>query len=88
MARAIVRYSFDGKDGKTIRAEIRKRLMADDLFVALGTASWESTESADLNAAIGRIRWALEVVEGSDPHALDHIWIYIDNDSVEADAAD
>ena len=62
--------------------------MADDLFVALGTASWESAENTELGAAIGRIRWALEVVEGSDPDALDHIWIYIDNGPVQADKAD
>ena len=44
MPRAIIRYSFDGDEGKPIRTEIRKRLMADGLFVASGTGSWESAE--------------------------------------------
>ncbi len=88
MARAVIRYSFDGDEGKTIRMEIRKRLMAEDLFVARGTASWESAENTDLGAVIGRIRWALEALEGTDPDALDHIWIYIDNGPVEMDSGD
>jgi hypothetical protein len=83
MARAIIRYSFDGDEGKAIRMEIRKRLMADGLFVAHGTGSWESAEGVSLGDAISRIRWALEYVE-QHPHALDHIWIYLDEPAAPA----
>lgn len=79
MARAIIRYSFDGDEGEAIRREIRKRLMVDGLFVPLGTGSWESDPRTTLEQAVSRIRWALQHVEEEHPAALDHIWVYIDN---------
>jgi len=78
MARAIIRYSFDGDEGKVIRGEIGKRLLADDRFMRHGTASWESTPDTLIKDAVNAIRWALEVVEGH-ADALDHLWIYIDD---------
>ncbi|MFZ1926247.1 MAG: hypothetical protein WAU42_08910 [Solirubrobacteraceae bacterium] len=85
MSRAIIRYSFDGDDGKTIRMDIGKRLLERGRFIRSGTASWESRSDLPLSEAVDAIRWALEVVEESDPDALDHIWIYIDNGTVETD---
>jgi hypothetical protein len=83
MARAIIRYSFDGDDGKAIRTEIRKRLSTN--FVQRGkTASWESRPNARLSDLVGDLRWALERVQTEIPdgaRVLDHIWIYIDDPS-------
>ena len=81
MARAIIRYSFDGDEGKPIRIEIGKRLMYEDRFRRTGTASWESSPETSISDAIHAIRWALEFVEESSSEALDHIWIYIDDPS-------
>lgn len=82
MARAIIRYSFDGDHAKNIRAEIRKRLTADGRFRRLGTASWESTPGTSIYDTVSAIRWALEVVEASPSGNLDHVWIYIDDPSL------
>ena len=78
MARAIIRYSFDGEEGKAIRHEIGKRLLSSGRFARHGTASWESTPDTSVPDAISDIRWALEYVQ-EHPDALDHIWIYIDD---------
>jgi len=83
MSRAIIRYSFDGDEGKAIRMDIGKRLLDQGRFMLSGTASWESHPDLALSEAVDAVRWALEVVEESDPHALDHIWIYIDNGPAE-----
>jgi hypothetical protein len=81
MARAIIRYSFDGNAGKAIRTEIRKRLSQN--FVQHGkTASWESRPSAPLTDVLSDLRWALDVAQRKIPEGqrvLDHIWIYIDD---------
>jgi len=63
--------------------DIGKRLLDQGRFVRSGTASWESHPDLALSEAVEAVRWALEVVERSDPYALDHIWIYIDNGPAE-----
>jgi hypothetical protein len=85
MARAIIRYSCDGDEGKATRKEIRKRLGVSDVrFQRRGTASWET--SGDPEPSVGQvlkaIRWLLEGIEETgDNDALDHLWIYIDQDA-------
>jgi hypothetical protein len=81
VARAIIRYSFDGDEGKPIRTEIRKRLSTN--FVQQGkTASWESRPDTALSQLLSDLRWVLERVQTEIPdeaRVLDHIWIYIDD---------
>jgi hypothetical protein len=45
MARAIIRYSFDGEEGKAIRHEIGKRLLSSGRFARHGTASWKARQT-------------------------------------------
>jgi hypothetical protein len=81
MARALIRYSFDGAAGKSIRTEIRKRLSQN--FVQHGkTASFESRPDVPLTDVLSDLRWALDVAQSGIPEGqrvLDHIWIYIDD---------
>jgi hypothetical protein len=90
MARAIIRYSFDGDEGKAIRTQIRKRLSQN--FVQHGrTASFESKPDVPLADVLSDLRWALDVAQRKIPEGqrvLDHIWIYIDNGPAETGSSD
>lgn len=79
MARAIVRYSFDGPPRGT-RSQVRDVLRAAD-YHELGTASFEARD-ARLEDLVQALREVLDIV--SKPAAdvkLDHLWIYLDEPS-------
>ncbi len=76
MARAIIRYSFNGRGSRGSNLEMGKRLGHTGAgFEKRGTAMWES--ASDLSEALPAIKRALDLaVERGN---LDHIWIYIDD---------
>lgn len=76
MARAIVRYSFDG-GAKGARTKVRNALRSAG-FEEVGTASFEVRDApcADVVEALHEI---LDIVK--EPPAgvrIDHLWIYLD----------
>jgi hypothetical protein len=75
MARAIVRYSFDG-DRRASRQAIRDALRAAG-FVRIGTGSFEA-DAAALGPLVAALKTSLDVAADPPEGELDHLWIYID----------
>jgi hypothetical protein len=79
VARAIIRYSFDGP-AKGTRSKAREVLRSAG-FIELGTASFEVRATA-LPDVVDALHELLNVVK--DPAAgvsLDHLWVYLDEAS-------
>lgn len=77
MARAILRYSFDGAS-QNVRNRIRS-LLEDAGFRRTGTGSWEAegTPAALMEA----LRNVMSLIEREAGGQLDHLWINVDQPS-------
>lgn len=77
MARAIVRYSFDGVS-QNVRNHIRGYL-GDAGFRSTGTGTWEADgQPAGLMEALRNV---MRLIEREADGRLDHLWIYVDEPS-------
>jgi hypothetical protein len=82
MARAIVRYSFNGPTATSSpKRTLIRNFLRDSGFVRVGTASWEITEEP-LPALMEKLQSVMtELKDLPEGGKLDHLWIYIDESS-------
>jgi hypothetical protein len=78
MARAIIRYSFEGgtQTAKKTRGKIREELRAAG-FAHIGTASWEKHGAR--GELVEALTTVLEAAARPEAGALDHLWLYLDD---------
>lgn len=87
MARAIVRFSFDGDYRNATRNRILLLLKAKGL-VSPGTGSWEARD-VPLTDITNALRDVLDVLDSPSNNArLGHVWIYVDQTDEKDPAPD
>jgi hypothetical protein len=76
MARAIIRYSFDGPDGPRTRNRAAAVLRAHG-FGPYGTGTWECREG-NAGVLLDALEELTQVLRAADAAPVDNLWFYLD----------